>query len=136
MESNLKELSINFIKYWNEIVKPVAELCSPNDTWEYFYKIEREGLVPDEESPEFMKLKSMKDATGMWYVGWLIRDIETAKLRGVRLDLINSLSQVSGCLSHSNTSYWKNVWNDDFSSNEAINMRRLGRLMSGLMEKL
>lgn len=136
MESNLNELSAGFLAYWNETVKPVAELCAPKDTWDYMYKVEREGLVADESAPEMVKMAAMKDVTGMWYVGWLIRDIGNARMRGVRLDLINSLTMITNCLSHDNKSYWTNVFGDDFTSEEATNMRKLGELMPELVKRL
>ncbi len=136
MESTLQELSTDFLAYWNETVKPIAELCAPKDIFDYMYKVEREGFVAKDEDPEMIKMTSMGDITGMWYIGWLIRDTNNARLRGVRLDLINSLSQISGCLAHSNTSYWTNVWHNDFSSEEATNLRRLGEVMPELVKKL
>ncbi len=129
MESTLKELSPNFIAYWNETVKPVAELCAPKELWDYAYKVERDGYIPKDTDPELIRLKELKDANGLWYVGWLVRDIGNAMVLGVRFDLMRSLMQISSCLSHNNASYWTNVFGDDYTSPEAVNMRKLGELM-------
>lgn len=135
MESNLNELSINFLIYWNETAKPLAEKCVNKDIWDYAYGIERQGKNVNENDPNHILMTKLGDFNALWYIGWLIRDVENCKMRGMRLDLINSLGSMN-VLKHSNTSYWTNVWKNNFSSEEAKNLREFGSCIEELGSKL
>lgn len=64
----------------------------------------------------------------------LLGDIEKAKFSRGRLNLVNSICQVSGCLN--SESYWTNVWKNDYTSEEAKNLRELAPIVKELMQKM
>lgn len=125
------QLSPNFIEYYLNVVKPVALKCC-----ELFPKMKEieTGKEPSQDDPEVIKIKALKDGNAAWYIGLMVGDIEKALIGGTSLNLINSVGQVHGCLT--SESYWKNVWNDDVSTEEAKNIKKLAGLMPELLQKL
>ena len=125
------QLTQDFIAYYNEKVEPVAKKCA-----ELFPEISaiENGKQFDDNDSIVLKIKALVDVNATWYIGLMISDIQTSILYGKSLNLINSVSQVCGCLN--SASYWTNVWNEDVSSEEAKNLKELAALMPELLKKL
>lgn len=125
-------LKDSFVKYYNEIVKPIGEKCTI--AYAAMVRIENSGEVID-DSPDVALVKTLKDPLATWYVGLFMGDVARAKIQGgMRFNLINSFSQIHDCLN--NESYWANVWGNDFTSDEAKNLRELAEVLKVLMTKL
>lgn len=121
-------LSQAFLKEWNGIVKPIAEKCAKG--FAAMARVENGGTDPE----DIKTVESYKDGLACWYVGLMIGDIDRAAIAGVRLTVLNSLNQIYGTLT--SESYWKNVWNNDRSSEEANNLDALGKAVKELLTKL
>jgi hypothetical protein len=128
----MKELSENFISYYKTNVKKLALLCSHD--FKIMYEIEHNPEKYNEESPEVLKIKTLIDPNAVWYIGLMVGDIEHSLLQGKNLNLINSVSQVRGCLN--SESYWTNVWKNDISTEEAKNLKKLASVMIDLTKLL
>lgn len=126
MENDLKQ---EFLSFYESEFKPVALKCA--EGYKTILRAERGEI--SEDSPELEFLKTTKDAMAIWNIGLLIGDVESAKFSNGRLNLINSLSAVSGCLN--SESYWTNVWNNDVSTDEAKNLKELAPLAEELIRK-
>lgn len=127
------EFSNKFKSKWDNEVKKQAKICSKG--YDLLCKLEYDNLSESEKveiSEEFNKL-NVQDYNAVWYVGKLIWAVEHA-LADDRTDLnfINSTAQVNGCLN--SESYWENVWKNDFSSEEASNLKLMGEMMKELMK--
>lgn len=111
-----------FLNYWSTI-KPLAMECAKH--YPMMARIEAKGeCTPEDEEI----IKSMHDPLAAWNVGLLIGDISKGR---PSLDLINSISNVTGTLEEGST-YWENVWDNDFSSQEAQNLCEFGRAVQKL----
>lgn len=121
-----------FIEMWDTKVKEKAKECSKG--YDLLCKLQYDNLSEDEKNKivEQIKEKNIQDINAVWYIGKLIWAVEHA-LADDRTDLnfINSTYQVKSCLN--SESYWENVWKNDFSSEEAKNLKELGSLMEDLM---
>lgn len=126
----MEGLSQEFLEYYESTFKPVALKCSKG--YKEMVKAEKGEIT--EDSSELDGVKKAVDSMAIWYVGLLISDVERAKFSHGRLDLINSMSTVHGCLN--SESYWTNVWSNDTSSEEAKNLKELAGLTEGLIKKL
>lgn len=124
-------LSSEFLSYYNNTVKPIALKCA--EGYQTMVAVERGETIPDDHK-DMVRIKTCVDANAIWYIGLMIGDIERYAIKGIRLTLLNSLSQVHGCLT--SESYWRNVWKNDESSEEAKNLRQLGDVMPKLLSKL
>lgn len=124
-------LSHKFLQFYDKTVMPVAEKCA--NGFKTIASLER-GETIDETSEEFLYIKNHKDASGIYYIGLMIGDISIYRIKGIRLNLINSLSMVNSCLN--SESYWTNVWGNDLSSDEAKNLKELAILMKELVKLL
>lgn len=125
------QLNPHFISFYNESVKPVAQKCA--ELFPVIRDIEN-GKPFSENNPDFIKLKSLVDVNAPYFIGLMIGDIDTAIFNCINLNMLNSVSQVNGCLN--SESYWKNVWNNDYSSEEAKNLKELAALMPELLNRL
>ncbi len=125
------QLKESFLALWRSEVFPVAEKCAKG--FKTIQEIESGKEIP-EDHPDIVFLKAKKDPSAIWYIGLMIGDVEKAVFQGESLNLVNSLSQVSGCLN--SESYWTNVWGNDASSEEAQGLKALAKLMIELMKKL
>lgn len=126
----MNELSQEFLSYYESTFKPVALKCSEG----FLSMRDAENGKISIEGKELEGVKSAVDANAIWYVGLLISDVENAKFSNGRLNLLNSISTVDGCLN--SESYWANVWKNDTSSDEAKNLKELAGLTKGLALKL
>lgn len=122
--------SDEFGAYYNSTVKPIAHKCAEH--FKLIMKIEN-GETPTSEDEAV--LKTIHDPIAVFYVGHMVGDVERALVAGTNLNLINSLGQVQGVLAKDST-YWKNVWNNDFSSEEAKALVKLGEEVSILIGKM
>ncbi len=121
----------SFMEYYNNEVKELAVKCA--EGYRLMYDVEAGDKKPD--CPEMDALaKAKKDLMAVWYIGLMIGDIERANIKGIRLDFINGISAVHGTLT--SESYWADVWQNDFSSEEAKNLRELGEKMKVLIAKM
>ena len=125
------QLNNHFITYFINTVKPVAEKCA--ELFPTMRDIENKKPF-SETDPNVIKLKALIDGNAPWFIGLMIGDIESGISNCINLNLINSISQVNGCLN--SESYWTNVWKDDFSSQEAKNLKELAALMPELLNRL
>ncbi len=128
---NENHLSHEFLSFYDEKVKPLAMKCSKG--FQTMREMEN-GKTFDEKEEEFLYLKNHKDSLAIWYVGLMIGDIDLYRIKGIRLNLINSLSTVSGCLN--SESYWANVWGADVDSEHGKDLKELGKLMIELIKRL
>lgn len=125
-ENHLKD---SFLKFYDEKVRPLAVKCSKG--YYTMVAIERGETVSNEDM-DF--IKNHKDTNAIWFIGLFIGDVDYYRIKGIRLNLINSLSMVQGCLN--SESYWTNVWENDISSEDAQNLKELGKLMTELLRFL
>ena len=123
-------LSQEFLSYYEGTFKPVATKCAIG--FDAMYQAENGKISLDD--PSLDVVKKAVDGSAIWYIGLLISDVENAKFSRGRLNLINSMSAVNGCLN--SESYWTNVWNNDVSSEEAKNLKELSGLTKELISKL
>ncbi len=139
METTLDTISTAFRTYWTETVEPVALKCAPWDIWGFAFKIEHKQLSHEEAEadPLMGRMNSFADFTSLWYVGHMINDvrIQLGRGEGIRLNMLNSLTSVANVLAPDST-YWQAVWQNDFTTEEARNLRELGALMKTLISKL
>lgn len=127
----------SFVTIWREKVEKVAQKCSPIEVFNLIKNIESDTYSEEEKNKFAQQLQNMnfKDINAVWYIGLMIGDIQKGIFdnRG-SLNLINSVSQVTGCLN--SESYWSNVWNNDITSDESKNLKELASLMSDLVRYL
>lgn len=127
----------SFIKLWREKVEKVAQKCSPIEAFNLIKNIESDTYSEEEKNKFAQQLQEInfKDINAVWYIGLMIGDIQKSIFdnRG-NLNLINSVSQVKGCLN--SESYWNNVWNNDITSDESKNLKELASLMNDLVHYL
>lgn len=119
-----------FETFYREVVRPLALKCAAE--FETIKAAEDRGSMTKEEEE---KIGKWKDPTSIWYVGLFIRDLDTAMIYGQGLNMLNAVNQVYGVLREGST-YWKGVWDNDFSSEEAQNLRALGKQVEVLVTKL
>lgn len=128
MDNNLSQ---EFLGYYESTFKPIAEKCI--EGYGAMIKVEN-GAKPEDLGEKWDVVKNSVDANAIWYIGLLMSDIERAKFSRGRLNLVNSICQVSGCMN--SESYWTNVWKDDYTSKEAKNLRELAPVVKELMKKM
>jgi hypothetical protein len=126
-----QKLNDEFVKYYLHTVKPVAVKCA--DGYKTILAIEN-GQKFEDTHKDMVKIKTSLDVNAIWYIGLMIGDIESCILNGKSLNLVNSVCTVQGCLN--SDSYWTNVWKDDFTSEEAKNLKELGGMMNDLISKM
>lgn len=119
-----------FEKQYRNVVRPIAVKCSTD--FDVIKRAEDRGSLLSEEETI---LKKYHDVTTIWYVGLFLRDLDTAMIHGQGLNMLNALNQVHGVLKEGST-YWKNVWKNDLSSDEAKNLKELGKAVEVLVTKL
>jgi len=131
------QLKEKFKELWYSKVEEVAKKCSDIEAFNLMKQIEY-GIISDEEKEKIGKqLEEMNihDINAVWYVGFMIGDIQKCIFQDkLNLNLINSVSQINGCLN--SDSYWSNVWDDNIDSEEAKNLKELGILMQELIKYL
>ena len=120
-------LSSAFRTYYKDNIVPLILLTSPEDVYKFMQECENSGKV-DEADERLEKLKAFKDTNAVWFIGVMAGEINYATMHGVGLSLINAISAVTGCLT--SESYWTNVWNNDFTTSEASNLRKLGEALT------
>lgn len=131
------KLSKEFYECWETKVKPIVlKIVSP----EQFKIIGKGNNVSDEEVKVlqgWVDTGLIEDLTSAYYIGFMARDIETARLNylGGTLQLINSVNQVTKVLSHDGT-FFKNVWKDEINTEFRKNVYDLGGVMPELLELL
>lgn len=116
--------------FYNENVKELAMECSRD--FETLKRVEDTGIATDADKEI---INQYGDTLAAWYIGLMVRDIERAFLDGQSLNMINSVGQIRGVLTKDST-YWGNVWKNDFSTKEAQQLKALGVLMDILITKL
>jgi hypothetical protein len=122
-------LTEEFRKFYHEQFKPLAEKCAYG--FKKMVAAER-GEEMNDEDVEFKHIKKCVDPHAIWYIGLLIGEIDLALIKGKRLNTINAVSTVNGCLSSSD--YWQNVWQEEARSGEEYkNLKELSNLMSTFM---
>jgi len=131
------QLKEKFKELWFSKVEEVARKCSNIKAFNLMKQVEY-GNISDEEKEIIAKqLEEMNihDINAVWYVGFMIGDIQKCIFQDkINLNLINSVSQINGCLNSDN--YWTNVWDDNINSEEAKNLKELGILMQELIKYL
>jgi len=121
----------NFSIKWDTKVKELARKCV-NAEFIHLVAKGESGALTENEDIEVRKLsEEIKDAYGMWYISNMIWRVEhsLADNREVLAQL--PISEIYSTIS--SESYWTNVWNNDFSTDEAINIKNL---RDGLKELL
>jgi len=131
------QIKEKFKELWFLKVEESARKCSNIEVFNLMKQIEY-GNISDEEKEKIAKqLEEMNihDINAVWYVGFMIGDIQKCIFQNkTNLNLINSVSQINGCLN--SDSYWSNVWDDNINSEEAKNLKELGNLMQELVRYL
>ena len=111
------QLKEKFKELWFSKVEEVARKCSNIKAFNLMKQVEY-GNISDEEKEIIAKqLEEMNihDINAVWYVGFMIGDIQKCIFQDkINLNLINSVSQINGCLN--SDSYWSNVWDDNINS--------------------
>lgn len=127
------ELKSEFIGYWYQI-QETAKKCMIG--FDIMQKSESAISIEEQEKlgEELVKL-NIHDAHAVWYIGQMFININRAIMDNrPNLNLINYLSQVNGTLNAE--SYWTGVWNNDFSSEEAANLKALSQVRGKLISLL
>lgn len=119
-----------FERHYRDVVRPLAMKCCKD--FDVMKAAEDRGSATPEEE---IIIKGYKDALACWYVGLFVRDLDTAMIHGQGLNMLNAVNQIFGVLEEK-SSYWPNVWGNDFSSEEAQNLRALGKEVEILVTKL
>ena len=131
------QLKEKFKELWFSKVEDIAKKCSNIEVFNLMKQIEY-GNISDEEKEKIAKqLEGMNiyDINAVWYIGFMIGDIQKCIFQNkTNLNLINSVSQINGCLN--SDSYWSNVWDNNIDSEEAKNLKELGILMQELVRYL
>ncbi|MCC6447275.1 MAG: hypothetical protein IT215_01140 [Chitinophagaceae bacterium] len=99
-----------FEAHYRDVVRPLAMICAKD--YSIMVAAEDRGSATQEEEEI---IKKYKDPLSCWYVGLMIKDLDTAMIHGQGLNMINGLNQVYGTLKEGST-YWGAVWENDFSS--------------------
>lgn len=111
-----------FLSYWSSI-KPLAMECAKH--YPMMARIEAKGECTPEEQEV---IKTMHDSMAAWWIGLLIEDISKGR---PSFNLVMPISNVADTLGQTSV-YWENVWDNDFSSQEAQNLREFGRAVQKL----
>lgn len=119
-----------FEQHYRDVVRPLAVKCCKDFT--VIKAAEDRGKATPEEE---IIINSYHDVMACWYVGMFVRDLDTAMIHGQGLNMLNALNQIHGVLEEKST-YWANVWKNNFSSEEAQNLRALGKEVEELVKKL
>lgn len=125
--NNDNHMSDEFLKFYDEKVFPVASKCAKG--YQTMAAMESGQTFPD-DNEDVIRIKSHRDALAIWFTGQFMGDVAYHRVKGIRLNIINSLQMLSGTLN--SDSYWTNVWNNDFTSQDAQDLRELGKLMKEL----
>lgn len=127
-------LSEEFKQYYLNIAKPVIEKCAEvcllmrkiQDTDNY--------NLPDDH-PDIVKIESSKDQITSWLIWKMMLRIDTALQLGYNSSVLKSLDEIYERLDE-NSEYWKNIWNSDYSSEEAKNLKECWVVVDELRKKL
>jgi len=128
---NEQHFSGEFINYFNNTVRPLAVKCAVG--YEVICESEA-GKEIAQDDPRLIALNKLVDPHAPYYIGCMIGDVDKHIIKGIRLNVLNSISQVKGCLT--SESYWTNVWKNDKTSEEAKNLIALAEVMETLFTKL
>lgn len=123
------ELKPAFVSFFQETVRPVAVKCAK--AYKTMVSLENGETIPV-DNEDFIYIKTCVDPNAIWFIGLMIGDVDKAMYDGMRLNVINSVSQIHSCLN--DVGYWKNIWNNDFSSDEAKNLKELASHMTELIK--
>jgi len=121
----------NFSIKWGTEVKELARKCVNNEFISLVAKGENGTLTESEEIKVKELSEGIKDAYGMWYMSNMIWRVEHALADDREHLAILAVAEIHSTIS--SESYWTNVWNNDFSTEEAVNIRNL---RDGLKELL
>jgi len=121
----------NFSIKWDTEVKELARKCVNAEFISLVAKGENGTLTESEEVKVKELSEGIKDAYGMWYISDMLWRVEHALADDREYLAILTVSEIHSTIS--TESYWTNVWNNDFSTEEAVNIRNL---RDGLKELL
>ena len=113
----------NFSIKWDTEVKELARKCVNNEFISLVAKGENGILTEDEEIKVEKLSKEIKDPYGMWYISDMIWRVEHALADNREHLAILAISNIYNTIS--TESYWTNIFNNDFSTDEAINIKNL-----------
>lgn len=121
----------NFSIKWDTEVKNLARKCVNHDFITLVSKGENGSLTEEEKKKVKEISEKIKDHYGMWYISEMIWKVEHALADNrepmAKLAVSNVYQVISG------ESYWTNIFSNDFSTDEAINIKNL---KDGLKELL
>jgi len=121
----------NFSIKWGTKVKELAKKCVNYEFITLVAKGENGTLTEDED----LKIKNLsegiKDAYGMWYISNMIWRVEHSLADNREPMALLAISEIYSTIS--TESYWTDIFKDDYSSEEAINIKNL---RDGLKELL
>jgi len=121
----------NFSIKWGTEVKELARKCINTEFISLVAKGENGTLTESEEVKVKELSEGIKDAYGMWYISNMIWRVEHS-LADNREPLAQlAVSEIYNTIS--TESYWTNVFKNDYSTDEAINIKNL---RDGLKELL
>ena len=121
----------NFSMKWDTEVKELARKCVNIEFIRLVAKGENGALTENEEVVVRKLSEEIKDAYGMWYISNMIWRVEHALADNREPMAKLAVSEIFSTIS--TESYWTDIFKDDYSSEEAINIRNL---RDGLKELL
>lgn len=123
--------SDKFKELWQNKVWQQIKICTPE--YANIRKLESGRLSTEEKDKLIAEIreKDYKDIEGQYYIGELVCVVEHALADNRKnLNFVQHMMQVHGCLN--DDSYWTNVFENDFSSNEAKELLKLKGLINEL----
>jgi len=121
----------NFSMKWDTEVKELARKCVNTEFIRIVAKGENGALTENEEVVVRKLSEEIKDAYGMWYISNMIWRVEHALADNREPMAKLAVSEIFSTIS--TESYWTDIFNNDFSTDEAINIKNL---RDGLKELL
>jgi hypothetical protein len=120
-----------FTKIWDSETKEVARKCVNSEFIHLIAKGENGTLTKEEELHCKELSDGIIDGYGMWYISDMIWRIEHALADNREPMAKLVVSEISSTLS--SESYWKNVFKNDISSEEAKNLKNLSEALKELL---
>lgn len=123
----------NFSIKWDTEVKELAKKCVNYEFITLVQKGENGSLTESEETKVKELSEGIKDAYGMWYISNMIWRVEHALADNRESMALLAISEIHSTIS--SESYWTNVFKNDFSTDEATNIKNLRYALKELLAR-